>query len=248
MILRLASLCSVILFSAGCSASDTNALTPTSPSSANRAPFAEPRPLTVPRGSFTIRGIVTERLVGGGERPMPGVNVNAWVNAGTIGYSYMWANGGRRTDGAGRFELAGLPESTTVIVDAWIDGHSYVQQCAAPPIRMEADTTVDLQLVSKENVSSNPDGIPLAPGFRFVSGVIFETTSGGKRPVRGAHVDYEPVMDSPAAHTFTDANGRYLLCGIPANSSADIGAGFNGRAAYATAMPGQTTDVDIVFP
>ena len=90
--------------------------------------------------------------------------------------------------------------------------------------------------------------IPLAPGFRFVSGVIFENTPTGKRPLPGVDVDYEPVMDSPAARTFTDANGRYLLCGIPADNSADIGAGFNGRAMYAMARPGQTTGVDIVFP
>jgi hypothetical protein len=254
-LLRAAPLCSLILFSVGCNASETNALTPTSPSAvADSSPSGldDPSPNkdapTPPRGNLTIRGIVTERLVGGGVRPMPGVNVNAWVDAGIMGYSYMWANGGRRSDGTGRYELTGLPGSAIVIVDAWTDGHDYVQQCAAPPTRMDADTTVDLQLVSRENVSSTPDGIPMAPGFRFVSGVIFENTPAGKRPVRGVHVDYEPVMDSPAAHTFSDANGRYLLCGIPVDNPADIGAGFNGRAAYATARPGQTIGVDLVFP
>jgi hypothetical protein len=63
-----------------------------------------------------------------------------------------------------------------------------------------------------------------------------------------SHVDYEPVMDSSAARTFTDANGRYLLCGIPADSPAVIGVAFNGVAKYATAAPGQTDGVDIVFP
>ena len=254
-LLRLAPLCSLILFSASCSASGTNALTPMSPTAvADASPGAvdDPSPNkdapSPPRGNLTIRGIVTERLFGGGLRPMPGVNVNAWVNTGRFGYSYMWANGGRRSGGTGQYELTGLPTSAIVIVDAWTDGHDYVQQCAAPPTRMEADTTVDLQLVSRENVSGTPDGIPMAPGFRFVSGVIFENTPAGKRPVRGVHVDYEPVMDSAAARTFSDANGRYLLCGIPADDAADIGAGFNGRAAYATARPGQTTGVDIVFP
>jgi len=254
MLLRLAPLCSLILFTAGCSVSETNALTPTSPSAvAESSPSADdngpnkdaPSP---PRGNFTIRGIVTERLVGGGVRLMPGVNVNAWVDAGTMGYSYGWANGGRRSDGTGQYELSGLPGSAIVIVDAWIDGHGYVQQCAAPPTRMEADTTVDLQLVSRDNVSSTPDGIPLAPGFRFVSGVILENTPGGQRPVQGTMVDYEPVMDSPAARTFTDANGRYLICGMPADSPAVIGVAFKGVAKYATATPGQTTGVDLVFP
>jgi hypothetical protein len=240
-LLRLAASLSLIVFTTGCSA-----VADSSPSAVDNSPNKDaPSP---PRGNFTIRGIVTERLVAGAVRPMPGVNVNAWVDAGTMGYSYMWANGGRRTDGAGRYELTGLPGAAIVIVDAWIDGHGYVQQCAAPPTRMEADTTVDLQLVSRENVSSTSDQVPLPPGFRFVAGVIFENTPAGKRPVRGVHVDYEPVMDSAAARTFTDENGRYLLCGIPAGSPAVIGAGFDGRAAYATAGPGQTTGVDIVFP
>ena len=246
-VLRLAPLCSLIMFTASCSASEKNALTPASPSAVADSSPNKDAP-SHPRGNFTIRGSVTERLVGGGVRPMPGVNVNAWVDAGTMGYSYMWANGGRRTDDTGRYELTRLPGSAIVIVDAWIDGHGYVQQCAAPPTRMEADATVDLQLVSRDNVSSTPNGIPLAPGFRFVSGVIFENTPAGKRPVQGVSVDYEPVMDSPAARTFTDANGRYLLCGIPADTPAVIGAGFNRRAAYATAGPGETTGVDIVFP
>ena len=61
-------------------------------------------------------------------------------------------------------------------------------------------------------------------------------------------VDYEPYMDFPAAFTLTDANGRYLICGIPADRSAVIGAALNGVAKYATAAPGQTTGVDLVFP
>jgi hypothetical protein len=55
-------------------------------------------------------------------------------------------------------------------------------------------------------------------------------------------------MDSPAAFTFTDASGRYLICGIPAESPAVIGTAVKGVARYATAAPGQTTGVDIVFP
>lgn len=248
VLFRLLPFSLLVLVAAACSASDTNALTPTSPEAVAPTTPARPGPSNISRGGFTISGLVTERLASGGVRPMPGVSVNAWVDTGGFGYSYWWANGRRQTDGSGRYELTGLPGSAIVMVESWIDGHAYVQQCAAPPIRMEGDTTVDLQLVSRENVSASPDGVPLAPGFRFVSGVVFETTSAGRRPVPGVHVDYEPFMDSPAAHTFTDADGRYLLCGIPADKAADIGAGLNGRAMYATARPGQTTGVDLVFP
>ena len=251
--LRLAPLAGMILFIAGCNASETDALSPTSPNAvtnSNAGSDAELSPTRgapiPPRGGLTIRGIVTERLAGGGVRPMPGANINAWVDAGRMGYSYWWANGRQQTDPSGRYELTRLPAAATVIVDVWADG--YVQQCAAPPIRMETDATVDVQLVSKENVTSRPDGIPMTSGFRFVSGRVLENTPEGQRPVQGTFVDYEPYMDFPAAWTVTDANGRYLICGIPADSPAVIGVNVKGVAKYATAEPGQTTGIDLVFP
>jgi hypothetical protein len=250
---RLTMLCWLIVCSAGCNASETNAPAPTAPGAgAESAPDGGVDPNrggpTPPRGNLTIRGIVTERLAAGGVRPLPDVNVNAWVDTGGMGYSYWWANGRRHTNGSGQFELSGLPASAIVIVDVWVDGHDYVQQCAAPPIRMQEDARVELQLVAKGNVSSRPEGISMAPGFRSVSGAILENTPAGQRPVPGILVDYEPYMDSPAAFTFTDASGRYLICGIPAESPAVIGTAVKGVARYATAAPGQTTGVDIVFP
>ena len=56
------------------------------------------------------------------------------------------------------------------------------------------DTRVDLQLVSKANLSASTGQAPAA-GFRSVSGVIFEMTGAGKQPVAGAYVDFEPCMD-----------------------------------------------------
>ena len=188
--------------------------------------------------------MITEKTGSGAGRPLVGANVNAWVKTGRMGYSYMWANGPRLSADAGRFELSGLPASARVIVDAYKAG--YVQQCAAPPQVMDADATVDIELIQRSLVSA--EAVHNRPGFRSISGVVYEKTSEGRRPVADVLVDYEPVMDSPAALTVTDANGRYLLCGIPNDEVATIGSSLGiSRVVYVEVPPGQTT-ADLVIP
>jgi hypothetical protein len=237
----------LLLFSAACGATDSGqAATPTAPGPAAERTFSEPTPTTVPRGGFTIRGVITEQTGSGAVRPLVGANVNAWVDTGRLGYSYMWANGARLSADGGRFELTGLPDSARVIVDAYKAG--YVQQCAAPPQIVAADATVDIELIPRGLVSASPEAVRNRPGFRSISGVVYENTSGGRRPVAGVFVDYEPVMDSPAALTVTDANGRYLLCGIPQDEIATLGSSLGtSRVVYVEVPRGQTT-ADLVIP
>src|SRR6266498_1026120 len=78
-----------------------------------------------------VLGMVTERTPLG-DRPLSGANVNAWIQTGTFGYSYMWAYGPRLTDVEGRYELSNLPEGAELQLQVCKDG--YVQQCAAPPL------------------------------------------------------------------------------------------------------------------
>ena len=236
-----------LLLSAACSATDSGqALTPTAPGPTAERTSNGPTPTTVPRGGFTIRGVITERTASGAERPLVGANVNAWVDTGRMGYSYMWANGPRLSADGGRFELTGLPDSARVIVDAYKAG--YVQQCAAPPQLVDADATVDLELIPRSLVSASPETVHNRPGFRSISGVVYKNTSDGRRPVAGVLVDYEPVMDSPAALTVTDTNGRYLLCGIPDDEVATIGSSLGiSRVVYVQVPRGQTT-ADLVIP
>ena len=236
-----------LLLSAACGATDSGrALTPTAPGPAAELTSNIPTPTTVPRGGFTIRGVITEQTGSGAVRPLVGANVNAWVDTGRLGYSYMWANGARFSADGGRFELTALPDSARVIVDAYKAG--YVQQCAAPPQLMAADTTVDIELIPRSLVSASPEAVRNRPGFRSISGVVYKTRPEGRRPVAGVFVDYEPVMDSPAALTVTDANGRYLLCGIPHDEIATLGSSLGiSRVVYIEVPRGQTT-ADLVIP
>jgi hypothetical protein len=199
---------------------------------------------SIPTGSSKITGIVTERTPSG-ERPVSGANVNAWVQTGTFGYSYMWANGPRLSDAQGRYELAGLPGGADLQVQVYKDG--YVQQCAAPPLVVGGEMQLDLQLVARAHVSASRASVPPSPfGLRFVTGVVYELTNDGRRPAPDAFVDYEPIEDSPAALTRTDAAGRFLLCGIPEARTVTISTALGpSRVAYVRVPPGPDADVEI---
>lgn len=206
---------------------------PVSPSTAPTQTTAAPTPTL-----YTVAGVVSE-----GARPIEGANIGAWIEG---GYSYMGAHGPLLTDADGRYQLAGLPAQTKVWLQTWKDG--YVQQCAAPQVTLLGDTRVDVQLVSKANLSASTVQAPAA-GFRSVSGVIFEITGAGKQPaVAGAYVAFEPLMDIQAAITFSDAAGRYLLCGVPEGRTVGIVAALGGRIAYVSVPSGQSTGIDIPLP
>ena len=191
-------------------------------------------------GDLTLSGVVSE-TTSQGLRPVQGAAIDAWVQEARFGYSYWDVHGPTRTDSAGQFQLAGLANDTTVQLQ--VAKHGYVQQCAAPRVTMDSDIQLDAQIVSIAQRVSSPEAIaPAAPGFRSISGAIVDI---GKRPLVGAFVDFEPVEDFPAAYTYSEAGGRYLLCGVPDGEMVDLCAGFRGHFACLSVPPGQSTGVDI---
>jgi hypothetical protein len=155
----------------------------------------------------------------------------------------MWARGPLLTDAVGRFQLTGLPAQAKVWVQSWKVG--YVQQCAAPEVILTGDATVNVELVSKSSLSAS--AVPTRPGFRNISGVILGNAGDGKQPVVGAFVDFEPIMDFPAAVTYSDNAGRYMLCGVPEGQTVEIGAGMGGHVGWVSVPPGRST-ADITLP
>jgi hypothetical protein len=192
---------------------------------------------------YTLSGVLSDATSG---QPIVGADISAWIQQGASGFSYTFLHGARHSEAGGRFQLAGLPAGSSVRVVVSTSG--YVQQCAAPVVTVSADVQLDVQLVAVANVSSSRSPIAApASGARSISGTIFFTTPAGPQPAVNAFVDFEPIDDLPAAATVTDAAGRYLLCGVPDGERAVIGATLNGRYAYVTVPPGQTT-ADVTLP
>jgi hypothetical protein len=171
--------------------------------------------------------------------------VNAWVITPGISYSYMYAHGPLLSDGAGRYRMTDLPAGAHLWLQVYKDG--YVQQCAAPSVMVQGNLTTDLGLVAKSNVTAFATQ-PAPAGLRWVSGTIVEITPTGKQSVAGAFVDFEPLEDLNVANTYSDAAGRFAICGLPENDSVTLGAGLGSRIAYAQVPPGQTTGIEITLP
>lgn len=190
---------SITLLTSGCdSKSVTQSVAiPTAPTPTAPAPSGP---------TVTLTGTVTE---------VSGPVLSASVGAYPLRWTNVWSGSPRSTltDAAGQYRFASLPEHPdAVYVRAWKDG--YVQQCAAA-VTLQADTSLNLTVTSYANALTA--GLPTAPNLRHVSGVVYETTANGRRPVAGVWVGWEPIMDTVVADTRTDSQGRYRLCGLPKN-------------------------------
>jgi hypothetical protein len=211
------------------------------------APTAPPTftPPQIITGPYTLSGAVSERTANG-IRPIESASINAWIQQGRFGYSYWWAHGPTVSDAGGGYQLPSLPDGAAGWLQVGKDG--YVQQCATLISGLHGDMKLDVQLVATANLSASPSSVPLpSPGFRIVSGTILEMTSAGQQPVAGAFVDYEPVMDFPAAWTISDAGGHYLLCGVLEGETVYINAWLGTTHGWVSVPPGRSMGADIVI-
>jgi hypothetical protein len=108
---------------------------------------------------------------------------------------------------------------------------------------------VDREIVAKGLAAVTPSSIAPADGFRTISEVVRR----GPDLVPGANllVAYEPVPEFAAAYTYSDRDGRYLLCGVPRDQKVSIGAyrGFENGEWFAVPAGGSTdkADLDMTF-
>jgi hypothetical protein len=106
------------------------------------------------------------------------------------------------TDQNGRY-TAQVPKSR-VFVYAW----AALQPCLASA-SVDTDTTIDVQVVSAgRSLTLPPTPSPV------ISGVVYETTPGGRVPLRGATIWLDASQEAYIAHTETDESGRFFLCRV----------------------------------
>jgi hypothetical protein len=201
-----------------------------------------------PASGYTLSGVVADN-----GHPIVNAYFNAWVELGGAGYRYSlyFSHGPLQTDASGGYRLTSLPGGAQVWVQ--FNGNGYVQQCAVWAI-ISGDLTRDVALVSRANVTASP--MPSAAGLRSISGTVVEMTATGSQPVAGASVTAEAGVslafaptENPAAQTYSDAAGRFTLCGLPANATVTLEAGGVGRASVeVNVAPGQTSDIQITLP
>ena len=170
---------------------------PTSPS-----PSGTPAVDTSSPGT-TLQGTVFETTPDG-RRPVPGAYLNVLSHHEGSGYGMT-----TYADAEGRYTVGPLRNGSTVLVHAMggVDGAGFQrhQPCVAAAV-VNGDTVLDVEFNHKDVRGSG--------GSPTVSGVVFETTPTGRQPVRDRQVLYY-APNILAAHTITDANGRYEFCKVP---------------------------------
>lgn len=138
-----------------------------------------------------------------------GTRIATWVETGSRGYAF----GSVVADAAGRFEIRDLPRGSLAILMADAGGvASSLRQACAASVRMTADADIELELAP-----AGSHGLTRGDSSPALSGVVFERTPAGRRPVPGVAVGYDwRCLDGlTVASQRTDADGRYELCRLP---------------------------------
>jgi hypothetical protein len=157
--------------------------------------------------AFAVSGVVYEATPGG-LRPLAGVGIDASPD-----YQSHTPQAASTADG--RYEVTTRATSSG-IVKVVGERTGYSQPCRVT-VSSAANTVQDLYLVSNEMLATAGVPVSMPVVQQVLSGVVFERTPDGDRPVAGAGVtgDFSGGMGwGPSASTVSDAQGRYLLCGI----------------------------------
>ena len=144
-------------------------------------------------------------------------DVDIWVQTADFGYSYAMINGPLPSDGLGQF-VADVPRSE---IDVLAVKSGYVQPCGVhADVKEDADVRVELQSIASLN-SVNP----LRPQLSTepsVTGLIYEATPGGRKPIAGANLWAGDALGISYATTISDRAGGYYLCRLPAAAQVAI--------------------------
>jgi Bacterial Ig-like domain len=162
-------------------------------------------------GSNSVSGVVFERTATG-TTPLANVQIWTWVQySNGNGYSHYAAT----SDATGHYRVDGLPNTGDGLPNATIylqtDLEGYDEPCSSTLNLNGSNPTVNLEMVSK----SHP--LPeLATSLPSITGVVYEMTPNGRKPIAGAWVEYDPMggMGLIEATTTTDENGRYAICNL----------------------------------
>lgn len=133
--------------------------------------------------------------------------------------------GGTTTDDNGRYSMPRLPEG---LIDAWASREGYAQPCFTS-VSLRGDAVLDIELMSAATLSLPNPPSPTTVTSPTLSGLVFEATPNGIRPISGATLTLE-IGDGRGVTTFSDGGGRYLFCHVP--MSAELWAAAAGYARW----------------
>jgi hypothetical protein len=157
--------------------------------------------------------------------------VNSWGHFGTTG-----------TDAQGRYSISNLPRGTVYLEATWT---AYLQPCFAS-MDLRSDAALDVEVISPATLLSLGHSSLRNVSGRTISGLVFDTTAGGVRPVPGANLQVWVGDWLFGAETLSDASGRYLICRVPRDLPVNVYTDKEGyRQHVGEVLPGGDTTFDI---
>jgi hypothetical protein len=173
--------------------------------------------------------------------PQANSRVFGWVQT----EKYGSTTGPVQTDASGRYTFS-APSDARIRIHT---GSGAFQPCEVS-LQAIGHVTQDLHVV----VDRQQLGAHLPPALRAqtptLSGLVFELRDGTRIPVADVRVELDGLygMGLVTATTLTDADGRYVLCGLRDESSTYLFASKSGYRLFETTVPlsGNTTlDVEL---
>jgi hypothetical protein len=211
--------------------SATPVATATPPVTPSACPSASPTPSHratpypgLPSSSFFPTPCVTHRITGTitefgplGQRPVEGARIDVYLYASNGSGHWM----SDVTEADGRYELWGIFTNAIAVLSASKGdslANSYRQPCVHE-LTVTSDMSVDIEIVPQLAGGAAATAAARRGTGPFLTGVVFgQGPDGTRAPIPDAVVSLDGDVAPLAATTITDANGRYVLCGIPRGS------------------------------
>jgi hypothetical protein len=167
--------------------------------------------LATPGVTHTITGMITE-LGPQGQRPVAGARIDVYLYSSQR--SGHWMSDITETDG--RYELWGIPSGAIALLYSGKgNGLEYVQPCVHE-VTVTSDLSLDIEIVPRSAGGAATNAAARRGPGTFLTGVVYgQLPDGTRAPLPDAVVWLDGDQAPLAAITITDADGRYVLCGIP---------------------------------
>jgi hypothetical protein len=184
----------------------------TSPSPVTASSPVAPPVIAPPTPSITVSGTVWVHGANGTTSPAGG-RVSGWIQLDRSGSSIGWVP----VDAAGRYSVS-APLGSLVRVYA---GDTAYQPCEMLEPNLRAAVIRDIHLVADPSQLGGRLPMELLRDTPTLSGVVFEMTSAGRRPLSDVELELDGLygIGVVTARTRTDSEGRYLFCGLGGETS-----------------------------
>jgi hypothetical protein len=170
--------------------------------------------LATPGATYTITGTITE-LGRQGQQPLAGARIDVYLYSSSRSGHWM----SDVTEADGRYELWGIPSGALAVLYAGkANGLGYVQPCVHE-VTVTSDMSLDIEIVPRSAGGAAANAAARRGSGPFLTGVVYgQLPDGTRAPLPDAVVLLDGDMAPLAATTITDADGRYVLGGIPRGS------------------------------